>query len=105
MSPRYPLSLFIFRRDLRLEDNTGLNQALALSEQVIPLFIFDDRQVGHENRYRSLPALRFMLQSLDELAQQLEKKSHSPLFFFHGAPHEIVEYLIKTANIIPIALV
>ena len=34
-------SIFWFRRDLRLEDNHALWQALANSEEVIPLFIFD----------------------------------------------------------------
>lgn len=33
--------LFWFRRDLRLEDNTGLQKALDLGIPVLPLFIFD----------------------------------------------------------------
>ncbi|MBB1192112.1 deoxyribodipyrimidine photo-lyase [Flavobacterium sp. SOK18b] len=36
------VSLFWFRRDLRLDDNAGLFQALQSSKVVIPLFIFDD---------------------------------------------------------------
>jgi AsnC-type helix-turn-helix domain/DNA photolyase len=36
-------SLFIFRKDLRIEDNTGLLNALLLSEKVILCFIFDTR--------------------------------------------------------------
>lgn len=36
------LTLFWFRRDLRIEDNRGLYFALKESENVIPLFIFDD---------------------------------------------------------------
>lgn len=36
------VSLFWFRRDLRLEDNTGLFHALHSQYPVIPLFIFDD---------------------------------------------------------------
>ena len=43
--PYYKKSLFIFRRDLRLFDNTGLNAALARSEQVLSAFIFDPRQI------------------------------------------------------------
>jgi deoxyribodipyrimidine photo-lyase len=34
-------SVFWFRRDLRIEDNHGLYQALVNSENVIPVFIFD----------------------------------------------------------------
>lgn len=36
-------SLFIFRQDLRLEDNLGLIRAIQESESVLPLFIRDDR--------------------------------------------------------------
>lgn len=99
MDKKYGLALFIFRRDLRLEDNTALNQALMLSDRVIPLFIFDDRQISRQNKYRSLPALRFMLQSLGELTQHLKKATGSQLFFFHGDPQEIVDMLIKTLHI------
>jgi len=35
-------SIFWFRRDLRLEDNTGLFQALSQSNTVQPVFIFDE---------------------------------------------------------------
>ena len=34
-------TLFWFRRDLRLNDNVGLFNALSESESVIPIFIFD----------------------------------------------------------------
>ena len=40
----YENSLFIFRRDLRIDDNTALNEALRLSKQVLTCFIFDPRQ-------------------------------------------------------------
>ena len=35
------ISLFWFRRDLRLEDNTGLYYAFTQEKNVLPLFIFD----------------------------------------------------------------
>ncbi len=38
----YALTIFWFRRDLRIEDNKGLYFALKESERVIPLFVFDD---------------------------------------------------------------
>ena len=36
------VNIFWFRRDLRLTDNIGLNQALNKKLKVIPLFIFDE---------------------------------------------------------------
>ena len=35
------VSLFWFRRDLRLEDNTGLYHALKSGHPVLPFFLFD----------------------------------------------------------------
>ncbi|WP_405295348.1 cryptochrome/photolyase family protein [Algibacter sp. Ld11] len=36
------ITIFWFRRDLRLEDNTALHHALKSSNNVLPIFIFDD---------------------------------------------------------------
>ncbi|MDK2834609.1 MAG: photolyase, partial [Methanolobus sp.] len=35
MTPHFRRSLFIFRRDLRIEDNTGLRAAMDSSEEVM----------------------------------------------------------------------
>jgi len=39
----FKTAIFIFRRDLRLDDNTGLLKTLSLAEEVYPVFIFDPR--------------------------------------------------------------
>ena len=36
-----PINIFWFRRDLRLEDNFGLYEALQENLPVLPIFIFD----------------------------------------------------------------
>jgi len=36
------ISIFWFRRDLRLKDNHGLFQALESGKKVLPIFIFDE---------------------------------------------------------------
>lgn len=94
---KHSLTLFIFRRDLRLEDNTGLINALQNSEKVIPCFIFDPRQC-EKNSYKSLCAIQFMLESLADLEQQLKQKK-SQLFLFQGIPEKIVETIIQTKSI------
>jgi len=61
-------AIFLFRRDLRLEDNLGLLRACAEAEQVLPLFVLDPRQVDpEENPYFSPPAFQFMVESLEAL--------------------------------------
>ena len=89
--PRYETSLFIFRRDLRIADNTALNEALRTSRRVIACFIFDDRQI-EVHAYQSKPALHFMLQSLGDLANQFASIKAN-LAFFSGLPVEIIERL------------
>ena len=68
----YELSLFIFRRDLRIQDNTALNKALEESKIVIPLFIFTPAQVSDENKYKSSNAIHFMIESLYDLDHQIQ---------------------------------
>jgi len=86
---------WLFRRDLRLEDNLGLLQALEASETVVPCFIFDPRQVDRSaNQYFSEPAFQFLLNSLAELDEALQARG-SRLFVFHGDPTQVVTDLIK----------
>ncbi len=95
---RYKKSLFIFRRDLRLEDNTSLMQAAKISASIIPCFIVDPRQVGNENEYKSDNCIQFMVQSLQDLNKQLKnRKAH--LYLFDGNPEKIVAALIKQEKI------
>ena len=84
-------SIFIFRRDLRLEDNTALNEALSKGE-VLPIFIFDPRQINN-NEYFSNNAFQFMIESLKELDRELKQKG-SKLNIYQGEPHSILNKLV-----------
>ncbi len=90
-------TLFIFRRDLRLEDNIGLISALRDSDCVIPCFIFTPEQT-EENPYRSNACLQFMIESLEDLSEQL-KKQEGKLYLFYGAPEAVVEECIEKLHI------
>lgn len=98
MKKKYTKSLFIFRRDLRLEDNIGLAHALEQSAHVVPCFIFDPRQGGTQNSFRSMNAIQFMITSLKELDCELRKKK-SALYLFYGDPAKIIAKLIKKEKI------
>lgn len=93
MKKRYPLALHIFRRDLRLVDNTALLEALTLSDSVIPCFIFDKRQI-EKNDYKSDNSIQFMVRSLQELDAELNKKK-SKLYLFYGIAEDVVAELLK----------
>ena len=90
-------TLFIFRRDLRLEDNTALIAALRASSTVIPCFIFDPRQIG-DQPYKSYSAIQFMVASLLELEEELIRKGHR-LYIFEGEAGDIVGKIIKSEHI------
>jgi len=90
-------ALFIFRRDLRLEDNTGLIYALKNSKAVIPCFIFTPEQI-ESNAYRSDHCLKFMIESLRDLEEQLNDRK-AKLYFFQGKPEEIIQQCIDKLSI------
>lgn len=95
---KYIKSLFIFRRDLRLDDNTALIEALKNSQKVMCIFIFDPIQVGEKNSYRSIDCIRFMIESLIDLEKQLEKHD-SILHIFYGDTKNILKELIASEKI------
>ena len=74
--------LFIFRRDLRLVDNLGLLTACSNYENVLPIFIFTPEQVGDKNPYRSANAIQFMIESLEELDTDFQKRSLDYIFLW-----------------------
>ena len=90
-------ALFIFRRDLRLQDNTALLYALEYAKEVICAFIFTPEQIEN-NPYRSDFCLQFMLESLEELEEELEKKG-GKLFYFYDEPEKVVEKCIKKLGV------
>ena len=92
----YTASIFLFRRDLRLFDNAGLHQALQRSNTVWPIFCFDPQQV-EEHPYRSLPALRFMLESLADLQLQLVEAG-GRLLLFRGQPQDLLPQLLQQSG-------
>ena len=93
----YSTSLFLFRRDLRIHDNTALNEALRLSERVIPCFIFDPRQIK-PHPYQSKPGLQFMLQSLKDLQRQLQAAG-GKLALYEALPEQVIKQLVEQQQI------
>lgn len=89
------VSIFWFRRDLRLHDNTGLIQALKEKHPVLLLFIFD------QNILDELPKndarVGFIHSQLDEIHKKLVP--HSGILIQHGTPVEIWNKLLAEYDI------
>jgi deoxyribodipyrimidine photo-lyase len=93
----HDVSLFIFRRDLRLNDNTALIEALKNSREVIPCFIFDPRQLDR-NPFFSRFAAKFMVESLKELELELKSRG-GKLYLFDGIAERVISQLITAKRI------
>jgi deoxyribodipyrimidine photo-lyase len=91
------VSIFVFHSDLRLQDNTGLIQALTHSDEVLPVFIFTPEQVTTANKYRSIRAIEFMVSQLESLDSQL-KLCGSKLYMFYGDTVSIIGKLVKAVG-------
>lgn len=91
------MTIFWFRRDLRLEDNAALYYALKENSNVLPIFIFDKNILDKldsrkDNRvsfiYKCVTALKISLQ-----------KSGSDLKVFYGTPEEVFKTLISQGEV------
>ena len=76
MTTKVENGLFIFRRDLRIIDNNGLNLLSKMAKNIYTIFIFTPEQVGSGNKYKSDNCVQFMIESLEDLASQISKAGH-----------------------------
>jgi len=88
------ISIFWFRRDLRLHDNTGLCEALKKGTPVLPLFIFD-REILDKLDDPSDARVSFIYTRLLELKKELEKYGSS-LFIRYGKPIDVFKELMQS---------
>ena len=91
------ISIFWFKRDLRLEDNVGLYHALQSGFLVLPIFIFDTDILDKlENKHdRRVDYIHQALSSIDE---QL-KVHKSALKTYYGKPFEVFKSLLEEYDI------
>ncbi|MDG1914784.1 MAG: deoxyribodipyrimidine photo-lyase [Crocinitomix sp.] len=86
-------SYFWFRRDLRLNDNTGLNAALQQRKNVQPIFIFDTTILA------DLPQddarVSFIWKHLNKINSELQKHGSS-LLIKHGKPIDIWQSILES---------
>jgi deoxyribodipyrimidine photo-lyase len=88
------VSVFWFRRDLRLKDNRGLFEAVKRGLPVLPIFIFDthilDRLEDKQDR-----RVDYIHQALETIHKELG----SGLTVFHGTPLEVFKNLTESYDI------
>lgn len=93
------INVFIFRRDLRIEDNLALNALIKENQRILPIFIFNPKQIyAKNNEYFSNNCVQFMIESL----KFLEKRIHIN-YFEDEDDTNVLKYIQKHYNIKTIA--
>ncbi|MFK7114226.1 cryptochrome/photolyase family protein [Flavobacterium oreochromis] len=90
------MTIFWFRRDLRLEDNAGLYFALHENESVLPIFIFDTTILNQLEKNDA--RVTFIHQQLEHIQNQLQHTGKS-LAIFYGNPLEVFRKLLSENKI------
>lgn len=92
------VAVFLFRRDLRLQDNLALAKLVVDSQlPILPIFIFNSHQVHPtKNPYYSKNAVEFMIECLQDLNSHLSGK----LQFFEGKDTTVLQSILAQGMII-----
>lgn len=94
------ISVFWFRRDLRLKDNAGLYHALRSGLPVLPIFIFDteilDKLENKEDK-----RLVFIKDALSDIEDELNEKG-STLKMYYGKPLEVWKEITQDFKVIKV---
>ena len=91
------ISIFWFRRDLRLDDNCGLYHALKSDFPVLPIFIFD-QNILNDLSDKKDARVSFIHQELSEINKDLGS-CRSRLHTFYSTPEKAFEDLSKAYDI------
>ena len=87
--------LFLFHRDLRIIDNHAFSYACSHCDILYCCFIFTPEQISISNKYRSIHAIQFMLESLQQLTNEIQYKG-GDLYCFYGKTDQIISSLIDS---------
>ena len=85
------LTLFWFRRDLRVQDNVGFYHALKNAEQVLPIFIFDTAIIDKLPQQDA--RIEFILKALGDINDAM-KRNRCTVGMYRGEPKAIITQLL-----------
>ncbi|MFI1742974.1 cryptochrome/photolyase family protein [Thalassobellus sediminis] len=94
---KHSINIFWFRRDLRLNDNHGLFEALQAKSPVLPIFIFDSNIL--ERLPKDDARVTFIHETLQKISKKLQKEYNSGISMFLGKPIVIFKQLLETYTI------
>ena len=88
-----------FRQDLRVHDNEALTQALKVADEILPVFIFDERVFKGRTRWFDFPKTgkfrtQFVIEAVEDLRKNLRKLGNE-LVIRVGKTEEIIFELAR----------
>ena len=86
------LTVFWFRRDLRLDDNKGLYKALTGRNKVLPIFIFDTNITSKLNKDDA--RLSFIYNALGGI-NNIMRGNRCRIGLYRGTPRAVIKKLSK----------
>jgi len=91
------VTIFWFRRDLRLDDNVGFLEALKGDYPVLPIFIFDKEILDKlpEDDAR----VTFIYNELQKMRDTLQAEHNSSLAMFYSTPEQVFKELIADYDV------
>ena len=92
-----PVNIFWFRRDLRLDDNKGLFEALKGNHPVLPVFIFDSEIL--DTLAIDDARVTFIHEKLVKMNKSLQENNDSSIAIYHGQPLAVFNQLIDNYTI------
>ncbi|MFI8380172.1 cryptochrome/photolyase family protein [Leeuwenhoekiella sp. NPDC079379] len=87
------VSIFWFRRDLRLDDNVGFLEALKGDNPVMPIFIFDKEIL--DKLPKDDARVTFIFDTLQTMRDELQEKYDSSLALFYGKPDDVWKQILE----------
>lgn len=83
-----------FRQDLRLHDNEAIHEAMRMADEIIPIYIFDERVFKGRTQWFDFPKTgrfraKFIIEAVEDLREQLRQRGNE-LIVRVGKPEEIL---------------
>ncbi|WP_047414534.1 deoxyribodipyrimidine photo-lyase [Cellulophaga sp. Hel_I_12] len=91
------VTVFWFRRDLRLDDNVGFLAALKSDYPVLPIFIFD-REIL-DKLPKDDARVSFIFESLQKMRNELQEQNQSSIAFYHDTPENVFQNLVEAYEV------
>lgn len=92
------IAVFWFRRDLRVDDNHALYNALISGNPVLPVFIFDT-EILSQLEEKSDRRVNFIFQTLEAINREFQHNYQSGIQFYYGSPEEVFLEIINSYHV------